>query len=49
MLAAEGTVRARYGNKKKEKELQELIMEIKLVFDAASSFNKLWKTEVLSE
>ena len=61
MLAEKGIVRAGSGNKKgkgiveagsvnkKEEELRELVMETKCIFNAVSSFNKLWNTKVLSE
>ena len=32
---------------KKKNELQELVMETKLIFNASSSFKKLWNTKVL--
>ena len=40
LLSGKGIVRAGYGNKK-EKKLQELVMEIKWIFNNTSSFNKL--------
>ena len=41
MLAEKIIVRADYGNKKGKGIIKELVMEIKWIFDAASSFNKL--------
>ena len=48
ILAGKGIVRASSGNKK-EKELQELLLENNGIFNAASSFNKLRNTKVLEK
>ena len=48
MLAGTGIVRAGSGNKK-GKELLELVLEKNGIFNATSSFNKLWNTKVLSK
>ena len=48
ILAGKGIVRAGSGNKK-EKELQELLLENNGIFNAASSFNKLGNTKVLEK
>ena len=48
ILARKGIVRAGSGNKK-EKELQELLLENNGIFNAASSFNKLGNTKVLEK
>ena len=48
MLAGKGIVRAGSGNKK-GKELLELVLEKNRIFNAASSFNKLWNTKIFWE
>ena len=48
LLSGKGIVKVGSGNKI-GKELYELVMEIKWIFNAALSFKKLWNTEVLSE
>ena len=48
MLAGKGIVRAGSGNKK-GKELLELVLEKNGIFNAASSFNKLWNTKIFWE
>ena len=48
IFAGKGIVRAGSGNKK-EKELQELLLENNGIFNAASSFNKLGNTKVLEK
>ena len=59
LLSGKGIVRAgsgrrflssstSYGNKK-GKGISELVMEKNEIFNAVSSFNKLWNTKVLSE
>ena len=47
MLTGKGIVRAGCGNKKGKGMLRAGY--IKWIFNVASSFNKLWNTEVLSE
>ena len=54
LWSGKGLTRAGYGNpSKKEKDSQELPMvithKIKWIFNAASSFNKLWNTKILWE
>ena len=44
-----GMLRAGCGKKKKGNKYQQLAMEIKRIFNAASSFNKLSNTKVLSK
>ena len=48
MLAGKGIVRAGSGNKK-GKELLELVLEKNGIFNATSSFNKLWNTKIFWE
>ena len=46
LLTGKGIVRAGL-EKKKEKELQELVLENNGIFNITSSFNKFWNTEIL--
>ena len=47
MLAAKGMLRAGCRNKEGKKNVKELVMETKWIFNVASFFNKLWNTKVL--
>ena len=49
LLSGKGIVRGGSGNKKGKGIVRELVLEIKSIFNAASSFYKLWNTEVLSD
>ena len=47
LLSGKGIVRAGYGNKKGKEIVRLLVMEMKWVVNAPSSFNELWNTKVL--